>query len=116
MYAIRSYYDPDFLPVRFNLAMLCNERRENDEAEKHLRAAIRLQSDHPDAQYSLAGLRFGYAIARPELIAGLMKVKDSYNVDSVSIAAATAAIKDVITSYSIHYTKLYELQPLRELP
>jgi histidinol-phosphate aminotransferase len=44
--------------------------------------------------YSLAGMRFGYAIAKPDLIAGLMKVKDSYNVDAVAIAAATAAIKD----------------------
>lgn len=44
--------------------------------------------------YSLAGLRFGYAIARPDLIAGLMKVKDSYNVDAVAIAVATVAIKD----------------------
>ena len=44
--------------------------------------------------YSLAGMRFGYAIAQPELINGLMKVKDSYNVDAVAIAAATAAIED----------------------
>jgi len=44
--------------------------------------------------YSLAGLRFGYAIAQPSLIEGLMKVKDSYNVDAIAIAAATAAIKD----------------------
>jgi len=44
--------------------------------------------------YSLAGIRFGYAIAQPELIAGLMKIKDSYNVDAVAIAVATAAIKD----------------------
>jgi histidinol-phosphate aminotransferase len=44
--------------------------------------------------YSLAGLRFGYAIAAPALIAGLMKLKDSYNVDSIAIAVATAAIKD----------------------
>ena len=44
--------------------------------------------------YSLAGLRFGYAISQPSLIAGLMKLKDSYNVDAVAIAAATAAIKD----------------------
>ncbi len=44
--------------------------------------------------YSLAGLRFGYGIACEELTAGLMKVKDSYNVDAVSVAAATAAIKD----------------------
>jgi histidinol-phosphate aminotransferase len=44
--------------------------------------------------YSLAGLRFGYAIAQPSLIEGLLKVKDSYNVDAVSIALATAAIQD----------------------
>jgi len=45
--------------------------------------------------YSLAGIRFGYAIAQPGLIAGLMKIKDSYNVDAVAIAAATAAIRDL---------------------
>lgn len=44
--------------------------------------------------YSLAGLRFGYGLANAELIAGLMKVKDSYNVDAIALAAATAAIKD----------------------
>jgi histidinol-phosphate aminotransferase len=44
--------------------------------------------------YSLAGLRFGYAIARPEMLKGLLKVKDSYNADAISITAATAAIKD----------------------
>jgi histidinol-phosphate aminotransferase len=44
--------------------------------------------------YSLAGLRFGYAIAQPTLIDGLMKVKDSYNVNAIAIAAATAAIND----------------------
>jgi histidinol-phosphate aminotransferase len=44
--------------------------------------------------YSLAGLRFGYGIADEKLIKGLRKVKDSYNVDVVAIAAATAAIQD----------------------
>jgi histidinol-phosphate aminotransferase len=44
--------------------------------------------------YSLAGIRFGYAVANKNLIAGLMKLKDSYNVDGVAIAVATAAIKD----------------------
>jgi histidinol-phosphate aminotransferase len=44
--------------------------------------------------YSLAGLRFGYAIARKDLIDGLIKVKDSYNVDALAIALATAALKD----------------------
>jgi len=44
--------------------------------------------------YSLAGIRFGYAIAPTTLITGLLKVKDSYNVDAVAIALATAAIED----------------------
>lgn len=44
--------------------------------------------------YSLAGLRFGYAIADKGLIDGLVKVKDSYNVDAIAIALATAAVKD----------------------
>ena len=44
--------------------------------------------------YSLAGIRFGFAIADPEIIAGMRKVKDSYNCNSLSIAAACAAISD----------------------
>lgn len=44
--------------------------------------------------YSLAGLRFGFAVGNPHLIAGLRKLKDSYNVDAISIAAATAALAD----------------------
>jgi histidinol-phosphate aminotransferase len=44
--------------------------------------------------YSLAGLRFGYAIAQAAVIEQMMKVKDSYNCDAVSIIAATAAIAD----------------------
>ncbi len=44
--------------------------------------------------YSLAGLRFGFAVGHRDLISGLMKVKDSYNVDAVAIAAASAALAD----------------------
>jgi histidinol-phosphate aminotransferase len=44
--------------------------------------------------YALAGLRFGYLVAAPHLIEQMMKVKDSYNCDSLSIAAAAAAIAD----------------------
>lgn len=44
--------------------------------------------------YSLAGLRFGFAIAHPDLIREMGKVKDSYNCDSLAIAAATAAMSD----------------------
>ena len=44
--------------------------------------------------YGLAGLRFGYAIAPKDLIAGLLKIKDSYNVNALAIAIAAEAIKD----------------------
>jgi histidinol-phosphate aminotransferase len=44
--------------------------------------------------YSLAGIRFGYAVADPAVIGELVKVKDSYNCDVLSLAAATAAIQD----------------------
>ena len=44
--------------------------------------------------YSLAGLRFGYLVAAPALVEQMMKVKDSYNCDALSIAAAAAAIAD----------------------
>ncbi len=44
--------------------------------------------------YSLAGIRFGFSVAHPDLIAGMRKVKDSYNCDTVAIAAATAALED----------------------
>jgi histidinol-phosphate aminotransferase len=44
--------------------------------------------------YSLAGLRMGFAIANPKLLAGLFKVKDSYNIDAIATAIGTAAMKD----------------------
>lgn len=44
--------------------------------------------------YALAGIRFGMAVADPKLVRELVKVKDSYNCDALSLAAATAAIED----------------------
>jgi histidinol-phosphate aminotransferase len=43
--------------------------------------------------YSLAGLRFGYGLGHPDLIAALDKVRDSYNTDVLAQAAAVAAIE-----------------------
>ncbi len=48
--------------------------------------------------YSLAGLRVGLAFADPELLRGLRTVKDSYNVNRLSQAAATAALSDQETA------------------
>lgn len=44
--------------------------------------------------HGLAGIRFGYIVAQPDIIRGLIKVKDSYNCDAISIAAASAALAD----------------------
>lgn len=44
--------------------------------------------------YSLAGLRIGYLIAHPDIVAGLIKVKDSYNCDTLSLIGGTAALLD----------------------
>jgi histidinol-phosphate aminotransferase len=44
--------------------------------------------------YSLAGIRLGFAAADPALVRELIKVKDSYNCDVLSLAAATAALED----------------------
>ncbi len=44
--------------------------------------------------YALAGLRFGFLVAAPHFIDEMMKVKDSYNCDALSVAAAVAALED----------------------
>ncbi|MFQ3592172.1 MAG: histidinol-phosphate transaminase [Gemmataceae bacterium] len=44
--------------------------------------------------YALAGMRFGFAVTTPEVAGELNKVKDSYNCDVLSLAAATAALED----------------------
>jgi histidinol-phosphate aminotransferase len=44
--------------------------------------------------YSLAGLRLGFAIAHPDLLQGLFKVKDSYNIDAIACLVGAAAIRD----------------------
>jgi histidinol-phosphate aminotransferase len=44
--------------------------------------------------YALAGMRLGLAIARPEIIAALDKIRDHYNLDRLAQAACVAALKD----------------------
>ena len=64
--------------------------------------AMPLVADHPNVivtrsfskGYSLAGIRLGYLVGRPELVAELIKVKDSYNCDMLSQVAGIAALRD----------------------
>jgi histidinol-phosphate aminotransferase len=63
---------------------------------------IPLVHDHPNVivtrsfskGYSLAGIRLGYLVAQAEVVAELIKVKDSYNCDALSLAAGVAALED----------------------
>ena len=44
--------------------------------------------------FGLAGLRLGYGIAQPELIAALEKVRQPFNINSIAQAGALAALDD----------------------
>lgn len=69
--------------------------------------------------YSLAAVRMGFALAHPDLIAGMRKVKDSYNCDALSIAAAIAALDDGdwmrANREKIRNTRARTAEALREL-
>jgi histidinol-phosphate aminotransferase len=44
--------------------------------------------------YGLAALRVGYAVAHPDLIAVMERVRESFNVNSLALAAAVVALDD----------------------
>jgi len=64
--------------------------------------AIPLLAGHPrlvvvrtlSKSHALAGMRVGYALAGPEVIGLLDRVRDSYNVNRLSQAAGIAAVGD----------------------
>ena len=45
--------------------------------------------------FSLAGMRLGFALASADIIAGMWKVKDHYNVNRLGLIAAEAALDDL---------------------
>jgi histidinol-phosphate aminotransferase len=45
--------------------------------------------------FGLAGLRLGYGIAQPELIAALEKIRQPFNINSIAQAGALAALDDL---------------------
>ncbi|MFA6107342.1 MAG: histidinol-phosphate transaminase [Candidatus Latescibacterota bacterium] len=65
--------------------------------------AVPLLSGHPNLivvrtmskSFSLAGMRIGFAFAAPELMAGMAKVRDHYNVNRLSLLAAEAALDEI---------------------
>lgn len=65
-------------------------------------SALSIFADHPNMvvtrsfskSFSLAGLRLGLLFGHADLLAELAKVKDSYNVSRLAIAAGVAALED----------------------
>ena len=65
--------------------------------------------------YSLAGLRLGYLLGQPALLAPLLtKTRDSYNVDSISQALGLAALADPAYAADTWTKVRKERQRLRE--
>jgi histidinol-phosphate aminotransferase len=67
--------------------------------------------------YSLAGMRVGFVIARESIIAELAKIKDSYNINRASQAAALAAWKAAAyyreRNQTICHDRVFLIQELR---
>jgi histidinol-phosphate aminotransferase len=67
-----------------------------------LSSALRLADRHPNLivtrtfskAYALAGLRVGYLIAHPSVVAVVERLRESFNVNNVALAAAEAALGD----------------------
>ena len=65
-------------------------------------SALALRAHHPNLvvtrtfskAYGLAGLRVGYAVAHPGLAALLERLRESFNVNALGLAAAEAALAD----------------------
>ncbi|HEX7370088.1 MAG TPA: histidinol-phosphate transaminase [Rhodanobacteraceae bacterium] len=67
-----------------------------------LSTALSLAERHPNLvvtrtfskAYGLAGLRVGYLVAHPGVVAVLERLRESFNVNSLALAGATAALGD----------------------
>jgi histidinol-phosphate aminotransferase len=69
--------------------------------------------------YALAGMRLGMAVARPEYIAALDKIRDHYHIDRLALVAAEAALLDqdwlVETLAKIRKTREWFSTELRQI-
>ena len=111
MYAIRSYYEEDLLPVL--------EQGSGLKAGEGFYLAFSPEREDPGrtdhSVKTIPKVMGGYTPACLERCVELYSkaVEHPYPVKSCRIAEATKLTENiVITSYSIHYTKLYELWDL----
>jgi histidinol-phosphate aminotransferase len=67
-----------------------------------LSSALRFAARHPNLivtrtfskAYALAGLRVGYLVAHPSVVAVVERLRESFNVNSIALAGAEAALAD----------------------
>jgi histidinol-phosphate aminotransferase len=64
--------------------------------------------------YGLAGLRVGYALAHPSVADVMNRVRQPFNVNSVALAAATAALQDMEFVARSYAENLQGMRQLRE--
>lgn len=71
--------------------------------------------------HALAGLRVGYALAHPDCIAVMERVRESFNVNAVGLAAAEASLRDTghlaasVANNRVQRSKVTEALRAREL-
>lgn len=87
-----------------------------------LSTALALAEQHPNLivtrtfskAYGLAGLRVGYLIAHPSVVAVLERLRESFNVNNVALAGAEAALRDKAWLARVHAFNRAEREWLRE--
>lgn len=87
-----------------DLAMRCSGMLVVDEAYADFaeKSALELVSQFENVvvtrtfskSYGLAGMRLGLAVARPEVVTALDKIRDHYHLDRLALVAASAAMQD----------------------
>lgn len=88
--------------VREDVLVVVDEAYHEYVDAKGPRSALRLAAHHPNVvvtrtfskAYALAGLRIGYLVADPGVVAVLERLRESFNVNSVALAGAEAALAD----------------------
>ncbi|HEX7348587.1 MAG TPA: histidinol-phosphate transaminase [Rhodanobacteraceae bacterium] len=86
-----------------------------------LTTALRLADRYPNLivtrtfskAYALAGLRVGYLVAHPSVVAVLERLRESFNVNLVALAGAEAALRDRRWVAKAHAFNLKEREWLR---
>jgi histidinol-phosphate aminotransferase len=88
--------------VPLTTVVVIDEAYQEFVADPELSSALRLLSGHPNLivtrtfskAYALAGSRVGYAISAVQVAAVLERLRESFNVNGLALAAAEAALAD----------------------